>query len=722
MVSNALTFSPTRRRRTPTVLQMESTECGPAVLASVLGYFGKRVTLEEVRVACGVSRDGSEVGDLLEVAGEFGLDGSVLSVLELDDLAKRKTPFIVHWGFNHYVVVEGFRRQHVQLNDPAVGPRSVTAAEFSRNFTGIVLALEPGPEFKKGGEKRSLWGALRERLRGSEVGLWYVILASLALAIVGLVTPIFSKVFVDHILVARRDEWIVPLFVGMVVGGILQAALTWLEGFYLLRLSTKLTITSAYKFLGHLFRLPTSFFAQRFRGEVGSRVAINDRLAELLSGDLPRTLLSVLMGGCYLALMLYYDIPLTLIALVVVALDLIALRAVSRWRKDMNVRILQEEGRLAGESMAGLQNIESVKASGAEQSFFGRWAGRLAHLVVTNQRMQVGSQLFQLIPVFLMTINTVAILGVGAFRVMSGEITLGTLVAFQIIVTGFVGPVNQLVGMGSKLHLVEGELNRLDDVLQHPRDVVFENDGATPSAKKLAGELELRNVTFGYNRNGPPLITGFNLHMKPGSRVALVGPTGSGKTTLAKLIAGLVQPWEGQIYFDGQPQIEHARTTVTNSVAMVDQDLFLCEGTVRDVLTMWDETMSPKDIMRAAQDACIHSEIMARPKGYAGPVEEGGRNFSRGQCQRLEIARVLAGNPSLLILDEATSALDPATEEKIDRNLRRRSCTCLIIAHRLSTIRDCDEIIVLDGGRVVQRGTHESLRAHQGLYKELIET
>ena len=720
-----LTAAPARTRRvkTPTVLQMEAVECGAAALAIVLGYHGRVASLEELRVACGVSRDGTKASNILKAARGYGLKGKGFSK-EPGDLPFLPLPVVVFWNFNHFVVVEGFGRGRVYLNDPAVGPRVVSDAEFERAFTGVVLVFERGAEFTPGGERRGLLAPLRRRLAGSEVGLLYVVLASLALALTGLAVPVFTRVFVDYCLVAGLKDWVRPLLIGMAITALGRAALTWLQRHYLLRLETKLAVTSSYRFLRHLLRLPVEFFTQRYAGEIGSRVAINDRIASLLSGELAADLLDTLMAVCYLGLMLYFDVPLTLVGLAIAALNVLALKYVSRSRRDLNLRLLQERAKLTGTSMAGLQTIETLKATGSESDFFSRWSGYLAKVVVAGQQMGVYTLALAVVPPLLSALNVVAILGLGSLRVMAGQMTVGMLVAFQSLMASFLEPVNSLVGLGGSLQEVEGEMNRLDDVLRYPADPGLEKDGqagaAADMAVKLSGRLELKAVTYGYSPLEPPLIEGFSLTLEPGARVALVGHSGSGKTTVAKLICGVYRPWAGAVLLDGRSRDQVPRAVVTNSLALVDQDFFLFEGTVREVLTMWDVTLPEEDVLRAAKDACIHEEIAARPGGYESRVEEGGVNFSGGQRQRLEIARALVDNPTLLVLDEATSALDPLTEKQIDENLRRRGCTCVIVAHRLSTIRDCDAILVLQRGQIVERGVHEELWRGQGLYAELL--
>ena len=712
-----------RRVRTPTVLQMEAVECGAAALAIILGYHGRTVSLEELRIDCGVSRDGTNAANILKAARVHGLTGKGYSK-QPSDIPFLPLPVVVFWNFNHFVVVEGFGRGLVYLNDPAMGPRTVTEAEFNEAFTGVVLVFERSEAFKPGGEKRGLIAPLRQRLKGSEIGVLYVLLVSLALAIPGLVIPIFSRVFVDSYLVAGLKGWIGPLLLGMGLTAILRALLTWMQQRSLLRLETRLAVSSSYRFLRHVLRLPVEFFTQRYGGEVGSRVEMNDRIAQLLSRELAANLLNILMLIFYVAMMAYFDILLTVVGVLIAALNILALRYVSRRRKDVTMRLLQERAKLTGTSLAGLQIIETLKASGSESDFFSRWSGHQAKVLTAEQAVGVSTLGLGLVPKLLSSVSTLVILGIGSLRVMDGHMTVGMLVAFQSLMLSFLDPVNQLVGLGSSLQEIEGELNRLDDVLRYPVDPDFAQPKAPEAtdgmAIKLAGQLELRAVTFGYSRLDPPLLERFSLTVQPGARVALVGLSASGKSTAAKLISGLYRPWSGEVLLDGRPRSSILRSVVTNSVAMIDQDFFLCEGTVREVLTMWDTTVAEEDLVKAAKDACLHEEIVARPGGYDSKVEEGGINFSGGQRQRLEIARALVGNPTLVVLDEATSALDPVTEKRIDENLRRRGCTCVIVAHRLSTIRDCDEIIVLDRGWIAQRGTHDTLSRVDGLYRRLI--
>ncbi len=718
--SKVITVRRTRRARTPTVLQMEAVECGAASLAMVLGYYGRILPLEELRSVCGVSRDGVKASNIIRAARIYGLNGKGFRK-EIAELPSMRFPMIVFWNFNHFVVLEGFGRRVAYINDPASGPRTVSMAEFNQAFTGVVLTFEPDSDFVRAGERPSLMKALAGRLSQSRLALTYVIIASLALVIPGLVVPTFAQVFVDNILIQGQVNWLVGLLVAMAITALLRAVLAWLQQHYLLRLEAKLALATSSKFLWHILRLPYEFFTQRYGGEISSRVAINDRVAYLLSGELATAAINIVLVIFYIVLLYLYDPTLTAIGVAIACVNILVLRYISRRRVDANRRLLQERGKLLGTAINGLQTIETIKATGAEDAFFARWAGYQAKTLNAEQQFGLASQVLQVVPVFLSLVNVTAILLLGGLKVMDGTLTIGSLVAFQTLMASFIAPFNQIVNLGGRIQEVAGDMNRLDDVLRYPLDATFARHSAyaAPSAK-LSGRVELRNVTFGYSRLDTPLIESFSLLVRPGARVALVGGSGSGKSTIAKLVSGLYEPWEGEILFDGVPRQQLPREHINNSVAMVDQDIFMFEGSIRDNLTLWDPTIPEMNIIQAAKDAVIHADIAERPDGYDHIIEEGGRNFSGGQVQRLEIARALVNNPSIIILDEATSSLDPVTEKLIDDNLRRRGCTCIIVAHRLSTIRDCDEIIVLDGGRVVQRGTHDELKDEEGPYKYLI--
>lgn len=710
------------RRRTPTVLQMEAAECGVAALAMVLGFYRRFVPLEALRLACGVSRDGVNASSIAAVAQSYGLQARVLTG-DVGELAGQAFPLIVFWNTSHCVVLEGVRKDRVYLNDPATGPRSVSSAEFAQRFGGVAIVCEPGPDFLPGGEPRNQLWSLRRRLRGSGAAILYIVLANLALVVPTLVIPSFTRVFVDEYLVRGTGDVVAPLLWGMALTTVVYGLLTWLQQHYLLRLETRLTLQSSSTFLWHVLCLPISFFTQRSAGEIGSRVAINDRVASLLSDRLTKALLDMLVIVFYVVLMLQYDVVLTVLGIVIAALNFAVLRLVSRWRSDASRLQGKEAGQLIATAIAGVQRIETLKSTGAEGDFFGRWAGFYAKSENARQSLAHANQVLAVVPTLLLTINTTVILAVGALRVMDGQITIGMLAAFQALMLSFLTPVNTLVALGGTLQEIGSDLNRLDDVLHNAieeRLAAPEPPTPTTGDGKLTGHVELHDLTFGYNRFDAPLLAQFNLTLKPGTRVALLGGSGSGKSTIARLVSGLQQPWSGEIRFDGTAINKLPRHQLARSCSVVNQEIVLFEGTVRDNITLWNPTLSEADVVAAAQDAGIHDDIVARPLGYDSSVIEGGRNWSGGQRQRLEIARALAGRPTILILDEATSALDPLTEQLVDQRLRERGCTCLIIAHRLSTVRDCDEIIVLEQGKVVQRGSHEELVAVEGPYAQLI--
>ncbi|MFN8535040.1 MAG: NHLP family bacteriocin export ABC transporter peptidase/permease/ATPase subunit [Dehalococcoidia bacterium] len=706
-----------KRVQTPTILQMEAVEGGAAALAIVLAYYGRWATLTELRQTADVSRNGVNPANVVKAARVYGLVAESRRT-ERSAVGTLPLPFIATWGFNHFVVVEGMDRDRYYLNDPALGRRTADAKEFGEFFTGITMVMQPGPEFRRGGAAPDAVRSLAGRLAASRRGLVAALLTGILLVLPGLAVPAFTRVFIDDYLVRAIPGWVPRMIAGMIVAALLVGILTVLQQRLLLRLNLTLGLVMASRFFWHVLRLPVDFFNQRYAGDISTRVALNDQVAGVFSGRIAAVGLALVTVVFYVALMLLYDPVLTAIGTTLVALNVVALRAVAHRRIDLSRQLLRSQLVLQGAVYHGLARIETLKATSSEPSFFASWAGQHAKVANKIQALGLSNQILVVAPPLLELLTTGAILTIGGLRVIEGDISVGTLVAFQALMLSVSAPIGRFVNLGSSIQQVQSSIEKLDDVLENDPDPSLSAPVGSPA--RLTGKLELRGLSFGYSRIDAPLIDSLDLTVLPGSRVALVGPTGSGKSTIAKLIAGLYQPWSGEVLLDGIPRSQLPRQTVTGSLAMISQDIVLFAGTVRDNITLWDDTISDRDVVAAARDACIHDEIAARPGSYSSLIAEDGRDLSGGQRQRLEIARALAGNPSILVLDEATSTLDPITEQQIDRNLRRRGCSCLIVAHRLSTIRDCDEIIVLDHGKVVQRGAHDELKAVDGPYARLI--
>jgi NHLM bacteriocin system ABC transporter peptidase/ATP-binding protein len=707
-------------RRTPTILQMEALECGAACLAMILAFHGLWIPLEQLRVACGVSRDGSKASNVLRAARRFGLVAKGFRK-EPATLHELPMPCIIHWNFNHFVVLEGIDRGRAYINDPAVGRRQIHMAELDAAFTGVVLAMVPSREFKKAGSKPKPSNMLLRELSSSKPAVALLIAISLALVIPGIAIPAFSKIFVDDILIQHADRWFIPLLIGMAVAAIARALVTACQQSLLLRLETKLAVTMISRFLWHVLALPMEFFTQRHAGDIANRIAINEQIARLLSEGLATNALNLLSLVFFAAAMALYDPLLAAIGIGMSLMNVLAVKLIARQRQDLSASLTLEQGKLLGSTIGAIRTIETLKASGLEDDSFAYWAGIQAKALNAEQDLGFYSTTLEIFPVLFSGLTMAAILGLGGLRVIEGALTLGGLVAFQSLMASFSGPITSLVQLAGSVQTITGGLVRLDDVYNYPASsAVRSQRSPADMPPKLFGRLELKGIRFGYSTMEPPLIDGLSLALEPGMRIALVGMSGSGKSTVGRLICGLYTPWTGEIRFDGWLLSEIPTQVFANSIAYVDQDIFLFEGTLRENLALWDASVSDVDVSRALKDASIHDEIAARPGNYDCYVSEGGTNFSGGQRQRIEIARALVGNPSLVVLDEATGALDPVVEKEIDDNLRRRGCACVIIAHRLSTIRDCDEIIVLEQGKVAERGRHEELLAMRGAYARLI--
>jgi NHLM bacteriocin system ABC transporter peptidase/ATP-binding protein len=707
---------------TRTVLQMEAVECGAASLAMILAHYGRHIPLEELRTACGVSRDGSKASNIVKAARKLGLKAKGLSADPVE-LKAMPGPTIVFWNFNHFVVLEGFARGRAWINDPARGRRSVPEAEFDASFTGVVLVFEKDDGFVAGGNPPQALLPLLQRIRHAGDGFRLLLIASFMLTIPGLVIPAFSRLFVDYYLVQKFEDWLDALIIGLVLTAILRGVITALQQQTLRRLQARLSLSWSARFFWHVLRLPLGFFQQRFGGEIASRVAINDQLAGLVGGEFAMVAAQLLSAVVFLFVMLQYSVWVTVAVLLIGALNL----ALLWWNRirtsEANQRLQMDQGKFIGAVLQGAQQMESLKAAGAEQLLFQRWMG--FHTKVINAEQSLGRRrlLANAMPRLSAGVITALVLLIGGWEVMRGNITLGMLVALQALAAALNGPLMGLIGIGARIQEAEASLRRLDDVLNHPLAPEFSpaRTQATTDRLRIAGRVTLRGVSFGYSPLDPPLIQGFDLDIQPGERVAVVGASGSGKSTVGKLVAGLNLPWSGDVLLDGLPLEAWPRDLLRRAVAMVDQDISLFEGAIMDNLTLWNPTMPEGWCIRAAKDAAIHGPISSREGAYGHPVKEGGRNFSVGERQRIEIARALVGQPSVLVLDEATSALDPALELHVMESVRRRGITCLVIAHRLSTVRDCDRIVVMHRGRMVESGAHAELMARGGYYKRLVE-
>ncbi|MFZ4274980.1 NHLP family bacteriocin export ABC transporter peptidase/permease/ATPase subunit [Streptomyces arboris] len=703
---------------------MEAVECGAAALAMVLAHHGRHVPLEELRIACGVSRDGSRASNVLKAARSYGLRATGMQ-MESAALAGVRAPAILFWEFNHYVVYDGpgrrLGRRGVYVNDPDKGRRFVPDEDFDTSFTGVVLVLEPTADFRRGGRKPGVLRAVPDRLRSTRPTLLAALLASLLLVAVGAAAPALSRTYIDMFLIGGQTPLLGPLFASMAAMVALTAVLTGLQQANLLRGRIISSTLGSARFLRHLLRLPVTFFAQRSPADLVQRLQSNDAVAETLARDLAAAGVDGVVVILYALLMWTYDPQLTVVGVLIALLNIVAMRVVIRLRAAHTQKLRADTARLTNTSYTGLQLIETMKATGGEDGYFRRWAGQHATTLEEQQRLGVPTAVLSVVAPTLATLNSALILWIGGLRAVEGYISIGLLVAFQALVARFSAPITRLNGVAGRIQDFAADVARLRDVESFPVDPLYSRAEPEPGTRRLTGHVTLEDITFGYSPLDKPLLTGFSLTVGPGRQIALVGGSGSGKSTVSRLISGLYTPWEGTIRIDGQRLEDIPRGALAASVSFVDQDIFLFEGTVRDNVALWDPSITDEAVITALRDAELYEDVIARrPEGIHGRVEQDGRNFSGGQRQRLEIARALVRRPSVLVLDEVTSALDARTEQAVIANLRRRGCACVVIAHRLSTVRDSDEIVVLDHGTVVERGRHEALVAAGGPYAELV--
>ena len=706
-------------------MQMEALECGAACLGMVLAYYGRWVPLEQLRIDCGVSRDGSKASNIARAAMAYGLDVQAKSRSAKVLREKGTFPCIIYWNFNHFVVLTGFGRNCAYLNDPGRGQVKVPMSEFEESFTGIVLSFEKTDAFEEGGQKPDTIAFARKRLKGLGAPIAFVMATAAITSIVTIANTTFSQVFLDRILTGKNPDWLVQLTALIIGAAIMMGIVSILNAVYLMRIQGKIAAVSSSRFMRHLLHLPMGFYAQRMVGDLQQRQASNESIAFTLVSQLAPVLINTVLLILYLAIMLSKSVLLTIVGVAAIILNALVARYTSNKRKNIARSLAADGGKLYATAVGGVQMIETIKAAGAEDGYFSRWAGYQASVNEGKARMASVNEYLGAIPQALTQVANVVVLVLGIWLIVKGEFTAGALLAFQGFLLSFMAPVMQIVTLGQTVQEMETQMERVEDVMRYEVDVPEEPqeklDMSLFDREKLRGKVDLEGITFGYSPLSAPLIENFDLHLEPGQWVALVGGSGCGKSTIGKLVSGLYKPWSGEVLFDGKPIGDIPRPILRGSLAIVDQDIVTFSDTVNNNVKLWDESIEDYEIILACRDAGIHDVIMNREGGYSSRIMPRGQNFSGGQLQRLEIARVLAQDPSIIILDEATSALDAQTEADIIRRIRDRGITCIVVAHRLSTIRDCDEIIVLDSGKVVERGVHEDLLAADGAYAKLVQ-
>ncbi len=707
--------------RTPTVFQMEVTECGAACLGMILEYYGKYVALEELRVETGVSRNGCNAKNMYYAAEHYGLKVDAYSRDFQRMLERCALPCILHWNYSHFVVFEGRKWGKYYINDPQMGRRELTREEMEKGFSGTELDFKPSETFRPSGQKKTVIRFLMDRLRGQNKPVTALVLYGIALIVPGVMNSVFTQVFADDILVYGKYSWTSWLLLAMALTALYDAYFSYCNSQLQLMLRTKMSLLSTDSMIYHMLRLPMDFYEQRYVGDLVQRVSNNMAVSDFLTGRLTGVLVSVMTSLVYLVVMVLYNPYLALVGALISAVSVLTAVLISKQIYSMAMKFGIDNAKLMGSFYNGLGASSSLKAVGGECAYTAKVLGYYVETNNNDQKLGFTQTMLDVIPQTLSSINTVVILVLGSLVVMNGDMTIGMIMAFTGFLGSFSSPFREIIMFVRSLQQVRNDAARVEDIMNYAEDESYISEKEEElEGQRLRGDIELKDVNFAYGRLDHPFIRNMNFHIRSGQTIALVGPSGCGKSTVGKLVSGLYKPWGGQILFDGVERERIPRNVIGHSVAVVSQSISLFDASIYDNITTWNTLIPQEDVIRAAKDACLHDEITQKAGGYDFMLKENGSNLSGGQRQRIEIAKALAVNPTILIMDEATSSLDSLTEKKILDNIKRRHCTCVIVAQRLSTIRDCDEILVLQKGVVRERGTHQSLVAMNGLYRKLV--